>query len=66
MSYVFCYRVEKYRPRLLKDVMGNEDTVTRLAAFSKIGKVPNIIIAASFIFRFIALVAVIIIMMAHF
>ncbi|GAV05864.1 hypothetical protein RvY_15928 [Ramazzottius varieornatus] len=37
--------VEKYRPRLLKDVVGNEDTVTRLAAFSKIGNVPNIIIA---------------------
>ncbi|OWA50285.1 Replication factor C subunit 2 [Hypsibius exemplaris] len=37
--------VEKYRPRLMKDIVGNEDTVSRLTIFSKMGNVPNIIIA---------------------
>ncbi|XP_014772174.1 replication factor C subunit 2 [Octopus bimaculoides] len=37
--------VEKYRPILLKDIIGNEETVTRLAIFAKEGNVPNVIIA---------------------
>lgn len=40
-----CFRVEKYRPHLLSDIVGNEETVTRLGVFAKIGNVPNIIIA---------------------
>ena len=27
---VFYYRVEKYRPVELKDIVGNEDTINRL------------------------------------
>jgi len=37
--------VEKYRPKLLHDVIGNEDTVDRLKVFAKQGNLPNIIIA---------------------
>jgi len=37
--------VEKYRPRFLKEIVGNEETVQRLQIFSKDGNMPNIIIA---------------------
>lgn len=40
----FC-RIEKYRPQTFHEIVGNEDTVTRLSIFSKQGNVPNIIIA---------------------
>ncbi|XP_012251675.2 replication factor C subunit 2 [Athalia rosae] len=37
--------VEKYRPQVFSDIVGNEDTVARLAIFAKNGNAPNIIIA---------------------
>lgn len=37
--------VEKYRPKLLRDVVGNEETVKRLGIIAQQGNCPNIIIA---------------------
>ncbi|CAG9857770.1 unnamed protein product [Phyllotreta striolata] len=37
--------IEKYRPQTFDEILGNEDTVARLSAFSRTGNVPNIIIA---------------------
>lgn len=36
--------VEKYRPVEIKDIVGNEETVSRLQTISKEGNMPNIII----------------------
>ena len=37
--------VEKYRPRTLDDVVGNEETVHRLRAIAETGNLPNLILA---------------------
>jgi replication factor C subunit 2/4 len=37
--------VEKYRPRVLDDVVGNEEAVARLRIIAKQGNLPNIILA---------------------
>lgn len=37
--------VEKYRPRVLSDVVGNEDAINKLKAISKQGNLPNLIIS---------------------
>ncbi|XP_017883927.2 replication factor C subunit 2-like [Ceratina calcarata] len=37
--------IEKYRPQVFSDIVGNEDTVQRLSVFAKNGNCPNIIIA---------------------
>ncbi|XP_003704527.1 replication factor C subunit RfC4 isoform X1 [Megachile rotundata] len=37
--------IEKYRPQVFSDIVGNEDTVSRLSVFAKNGNCPNIIIA---------------------
>lgn len=38
------FRVEKYRPILLNDIVGNEETVARLTAIARDGNMPNIIL----------------------
>jgi replication factor C subunit 2/4 len=38
-------RIEKYRPNLLRDIVGNEETVSRLKTIAADGNVPNIIIS---------------------
>lgn len=37
--------VEKYRPRLLNDVVGNEEAVSRLRIIAKQGNLPNLILS---------------------
>ena len=37
--------VEKYRPTFMSDIVGNRETVERLAVFAREGNLPNIIIA---------------------
>lgn len=39
------YRVEKYRPLELDDVVGNSDTIDRLKVIAKDGNCPHIIIS---------------------
>lgn len=40
-------RVEKFRPQVLDDVVGNEDTIDRLKVIAKDGNCPHIIISVS-------------------
>lgn len=37
--------IEKYRPEVLSDIVGNTDAVARLATIAKVGNLPNIILA---------------------
>ncbi|XP_050316300.1 replication factor C subunit 2 [Anthonomus grandis grandis] len=37
--------IEKYRPQTFEEIVGNEDTITRLSVFATQGNVPNVIIA---------------------
>ena len=37
--------VEKYRPELLKDIVGNTEAVSRLMAIASVGNLPNIILS---------------------
>ena len=37
--------VEKFRPILLKDIVGNEETINRLKVFAEDGNLPNLIIS---------------------
>ena len=37
--------IEKFRPSTFPEIVGNQETVARLAVFAREGNVPNIIIA---------------------
>lgn len=37
--------LEKYRPKVIEDIVGNDDTVGRLAMLAKSGNMPNLILA---------------------
>lgn len=39
--------IEKYRPQTFEEIVGNQDTVSRLGVFATQGNAPNIIIAVS-------------------
>ena len=39
--------VEKYRPKLIKDVMGNSEAVKRLKVIAEQGNIPNLLLAGS-------------------
>lgn len=41
-------RVEKYRPRLLKDIVGNEEIVQRLEVIAHTGNMPHMLLAVPF------------------
>lgn len=41
----YLAQVEKYRPQLLKDVVGNKDAVERLQVVAEEGNMPNVILA---------------------
>lgn len=44
--------VEKYRPRVLADVIGNEEAVKRLAVIAEEGNMPNLILSVRGVFIF--------------
>lgn len=47
-AIIQCYnRVEKYRPSVLDDVVGNVDTIDRLKVIAKEGNCPHIIISVN-------------------
>lgn len=41
------FRLEKYRPQKLQDVVGNKLAIQRLGMFAKQGNLPNIVISVS-------------------
>jgi replication factor C subunit 2/4 len=45
--WVFLYliKIEKYRPKILDDICGNEEAVDRLKNIAKDGNMPNLILS---------------------
>lgn len=41
------FRLEKYRPKVLDDVVGNTDTIKRFKYFAQVGNIPHMILAVS-------------------
>ena len=39
------FRIEKYRPQFLKDIVGNEEIVSRLEVIGKTGNIPNLLLS---------------------
>ena len=48
----WVYRVEKYRPKILDDIVGNSETIERLKVIARDGNCPHIIISVSAVFSF--------------
>ena len=46
--------VEKYRPTKVADIVGNEDTVSRLQVIARDGNMPNLILSVRISFQFSA------------
>lgn len=44
---IFLYRIEKYRPVVLQDITGNEETIERLKVIAQKGNMPNMILSGS-------------------
>ena len=44
-SCLFRFRVEKYRPVYLDDIVGNTETIERLKIIAKDGNMPHVIIS---------------------
>ncbi len=42
---VSCLQLEKYRPTLIKDVVGNVEALSRLQVIAEEGNMPNLILA---------------------
>jgi hypothetical protein len=47
INAALCVQVEKFRPTLVKDIVGNRDAVERLQVIATEGNMPNIILAVS-------------------
>lgn len=47
LFFFFNYRIEKYRPQRFDEIVGNEETVSRLSVFATHGNAPNIIISVN-------------------
>ena len=41
------FQVEKYRPQLVKDIVGNAEAVGRLQVIAEEGNLPNVILSVS-------------------
>jgi hypothetical protein len=44
------HRVEKYRPKVLDDVVGNSETIERLKVIARDGNCPHIIISVRLLY----------------
>lgn len=45
--YVSMFQVEKYRPQLVKDIVGNVEAVGRMQVIAEEGNLPNVILSVS-------------------
>jgi hypothetical protein len=55
-TLTIMHRVEKYRPQVLDDVVGNNETIDRLKVIAKDGNCPHIIISVNHIVQPFSLV----------
>lgn len=47
VNCAYSYRVEKYRPIVLDDIVGNTETIERLKIIAKDGNMPHVIISGT-------------------